>query len=165
MFPEPLHPAVVHFPLVLALLLPVVAVVALWAVRLGAVPARAWAAPLAVAVALAASAWVAVRTGGAEEDRVEAVVAESVIHEHEEAAERFLVLSSVVMLLTVAGLMRGTLGSAARGLTVAGALVVAVAGVQVGAAGGELVYRHNAASVYASPGAALQVLDREDHDD
>ena len=148
MLPDPLHPAVIHFPLVLGLLLPLFAVGAAWAIRRGADAPRAWAIPLLMAAALAASAFVALRTGEAEEDRVEAVVSEAVLHEHEEAAERFLVLTGVLLLVAAAGVVRGTLGQAARVLTVAGSLGVAAAGIQVGAAGGELVYRHNAASAY-----------------
>ncbi len=145
MLPDPLHPAVVHFPLVLVFLLPLFALGAGWAIRRGAAVRWTWAIPLLMAAGLAGSAYVALRTGGAEEERVEGVVSESVLHEHEEAAERFLVLSGVLLLVAAAGLAPGNLGQAARLLTVVGSLGVAVAGVQVGAAGGELVYRHNAA--------------------
>jgi hypothetical protein len=114
-----------------------------------------------MSAALAASAFVALRTGEAEEDRVEAVVSEAVLHEHEEAAERFLVLSGVLLLVATAGLVRGDVGRAARFITLVGSLGVAGAGVQVGAAGGDLVYRHNAASAYANPTAAAPEPDRE----
>ena len=63
MLPNPLHPAVVHFPLVLAFLLPIFAIGAIWAIGRGARPRRAWSIPLAVALSLAASAWAAVETG------------------------------------------------------------------------------------------------------
>jgi uncharacterized membrane protein len=148
MLPEPLHPAVVHFPMVLVVLLPLVALVALWAIRRGARPGRAWLAPLAVAAALTLSAWLAIRTGEAEEERVEAVVSEQVLHEHEEAAERFLVLSGVLLLVTGVGLLRNTFGTSARVLATAGAFGLILAGVQVGSAGGDLVYSHGAASAY-----------------
>ena len=59
----PLHPLVVHFPIVLAVLLPISAAVALWAIRKGTTPRRAWAVPVIMAVALALSALVAVKTG------------------------------------------------------------------------------------------------------
>lgn len=36
MLPNPLHPSIVHFPVVLAFLLPLFAAGALWAIRLGA---------------------------------------------------------------------------------------------------------------------------------
>ena len=86
MLPDPLHPAVVHFPIVLVILLPIFALGALWAIRRGASARLAWAMPLAVAAALAASAWFAVETGEGQEERVESVLSESVLHEHEEAA-------------------------------------------------------------------------------
>ena len=93
MIPNPLHAAVVHFPIVLMVLMPIVAMVALWTIRRGAVPRKAWVVPVATAAALTLSSWGAVETGEREEEKVEAVVAESALHGHEEAAERFLLLS------------------------------------------------------------------------
>lgn len=154
MLPNPLHPAVVHFPLVLVILLPIFAAGALWVIHRGGHVRRSWAIPLLLSAALAGSAYLALQTGEAEEERVEAVVSEASLHEHEEAAERFLVLTGVLLLIAAAGLASGHLGRAARLLTVFGSVGVAVAGVQVGAAGGDLVYRQNAASVYADPAAA-----------
>lgn len=165
MIPDPLHPAVVHFPIVFAVLLPIVVGVALWAIRRGARPARAWAIPLALAAALLLSAFVAIRTGEAEEDRVENLVGESVIHEHEEAAERFLVVSAVVLVVAAFGLLRGNLGTAARLLTTAGSIVVLATGVLVGKAGGELVYEHGAAGAYAQDGPVTPTRDARELDD
>jgi uncharacterized membrane protein len=168
MIPTPLHPAVVHFPIVFATLLPFVALLGLWAVRRGISPLRAWAIPAALALALTASAWVALETGEAEEDRVEAYVGEAAIHTHEEAAERFLLVAGVLALVAGAGLLSGTVGSAARLVATAGSVLVLVAGVQVGAAGGELVYEHGAAQAYvaSSSSGALGAggLQREDED-
>ena len=144
----PLHPLVVHFPIVLSVLLPISALVALWAIRRGTTARWAWALPVAVAAALTLSAWIATETGEQEEDRVERVVAERVIHGHEEAAERFLVLSGVLLLVAAVGLVPRTVGEAARILTAVGAVGLLAAGVQVGHSGGELVYRHGAASAY-----------------
>lgn len=151
MFGIPLHPLVVHFPIVLAVLLPISVVVALWAIRKGATPRRVWSVPLAIAAAMTLSAWVATQTGESQEDRVERVVPRGALHGHEESAERFLVLSGVLVLVAAAGLAPGTVGRAARLVTVAGAVGVVVAGVQVGHSGGMLVYRDGAASAYASP--------------
>ncbi len=149
MLPNPLHPAVVHFPLVLAVLLPLFAAAAFWLTRRAERPHRIWMVPLLVAAGLAGSAFLALKTGEADEERVESVVSEAVLHAHEEAAERFLVLSGVLLLIAGVGLLRGDLGRAARGLTVVGSLGVALAAVQVGEAGGDLVYGHNAARVYS----------------
>jgi uncharacterized membrane protein len=148
MLPEPLHPAVVHFPVVLAVLMPIVAVVTLVAIRRGARPTRAWAIMVAMAAALTLSAWLALRTGEAEEERVEAVVAESVLHEHEEAAERFMTLSAIVLVAAGLGLFGGAVGKVARGVAAAGTVAILVAGIRVGAAGGALVYEHGAAQAY-----------------
>lgn len=154
MLPDPLHPAVVHFPIVLAVLLPIFALGALWAIRRGTRPARVWALPFALAAALVASAWVALETGEQEEERVEGVVGEALLHEHEEAGEQFVVLSGLVLIVAGVGLLGGTVGSAGRLLATAGSLGVLVMGIAVGKAGGELVYRHGAATPYVTAASA-----------
>lgn len=169
MFGIPLHPLVVHFPVVLAVLLPISALVALWAIGRGTTARRAWAVPLSLAAALTLGSFVATRTGEQEEDRVERVVPEGALHDHEEAGERLLVLSGVLLLVTVVGLARNTVGRAARLVSTVGALGLVAAAVQVGHSGGSLVYRHGAASAYSTDSAAValrgSVSGREDDDD
>ena len=148
MLPDPLHPAVVHFPIVLVVLLPLIATGALWAIRRGARPGKAWAIPIGVAAALTLSSWVAVETGERDEEKVEPVVAESSLHQHEEHAERFLALSGVLLVITAAGLLRGVPGQAARLGATVGAFGLLALGAQVGHSGGNLVYRDGAASAY-----------------
>lgn len=155
MLPDPLHPAIVHFPVVLVMLLPIFAVATLWAIRRGASPVRAWAVPVALAAALAGSAWLATETGQAQEDRVERVVGEQPIHAHEENAERFLVLSGVLLLVAGAGLLGGRIGRVSRVAATVGAFGLVIAGIQVGTTGGELVYRHGAARAYVTAGAGV----------
>lgn len=154
MLPDPLHPAVVHFPIVLAVLLPIFAVGALIAIHRGVPALKAWAIPVALAAALAGSAWLAVETGENEEDRVEAVVEEAPLHDHEEAGEQLLLISVVLLLVAAGGLYHGTAGAAARYVATLGALAALYVGVQVGQLGGELVYVHNAGSAYVSEGAS-----------
>lgn len=144
----PLHPVVVHFPIVLAVLLPISAAWALWAIRKGTTPRRAWSVPAAMAVALAVSALVAVKTGEAQDERVERVVAEQPLESHEEAAETFLALSSGLALLVAIGLARGRVGGLARGLGTAGAVGLVGLAAYVGHSGGKLVYQYGAASAY-----------------
>ncbi|MEO8624314.1 MAG: hypothetical protein ABI625_24750, partial [bacterium] len=69
--PEPLHPAVVHLPIALTLLLLPFAVGALWAIRRGATPLRAWGIAAALSALLTFSSWVAVETGEQTAERVE----------------------------------------------------------------------------------------------
>ena len=160
MLPDPLHPAVVHFPIVLAVLLPVGVLGALFAVRRGASLRATWAVPVALALALTGSAWVSMETGEAQEDLVEAVVPETAIHTHEERAERFLVLSGALFVVLAVGFAGGVVGSSARAVGAVASVLLLVPAAQVGASGGELVYEHGAASVYVTPGGpAARELD------
>jgi uncharacterized membrane protein len=159
MLPDPLHPAVVHFPIVLMFLLPLVALAAIWYRRRHPENRGAWMLTTGLAAALALSAWVAVETGEGDEERVERVVSEAPLKEHEEAAERFLYLSAGVLVIAAAGLLRGRVGSAAQVAATVGAFGLVVAGALVGHSGGELVYRHGAAAAYSAGagGAARDV--------
>jgi hypothetical protein len=156
MLPAPLHPAIVHFPVVLAFLLPLFAGGALWAIRRGARPLRAWAIPLAVAAGLAASVWAAVETGAAQAEVVQSVVPDRPLDTHEEAAELFLTLSGVLLLVTGAGLAPGLLGRSARLLATAGAVALVAGAARVGHTGGELVYRYGAAAAYSPDSGASE---------
>jgi uncharacterized membrane protein len=148
MLPEPLHPAVVHLPIALAVLSPLAAIGALVAIRAGWLPRRVWVAVVALHALLAGSAWLAVETGEAQEETVERVVHERFIESHEEGAERFLAVVAVAALVSAAGLLAGRLGALGRVATAAAGAAVFAAAVAVGHSGGELVYRHGAASAY-----------------
>jgi|SoiMethySBSTD1v2_1073268.scaffolds.fasta_scaffold157961_2 hypothetical protein len=153
MLPNPLHPAIVHFPIVLAFLLPLIAAVGIWQIHRGTNPRRAWIAPLVAAVMLAASAWAAVETGEDQDERVERVVASKPLSAHEEMAETFLAGAAVLVLIASVGLVGGGIGRAARIVTAAGAGALLVAAARVGHSGGELVYRYGAAGAYTgNPG-------------
>ena len=160
MLPNPLHPAIVHFPVVLAFLLPISAVAAIWTIRKGARVTRAWAVPLAIAAALTLSSWAATETGEAQEEKVEKVVAEAPFEAHEEAAELFMTGSAAILLLTAGGLARGITGRIGRVAATAGALVLVAGGAYVGHTGGELVYQYGAASAYAPAGGAAPTESR-----
>jgi uncharacterized membrane protein len=150
MLPDPLHPAIVHLPIALALLVPVVALFALAAARLGFLPVRGWAFVVLLQGLLVGSAWVAMETGEDQEERVEKVVAERHIEDHEERAERLLIAAGVALLVIGAGLAPGRAGVLARPLGFALSLGVAALAADVGHSGGLLVYEHGAASAYTS---------------
>jgi uncharacterized membrane protein len=170
--PEPLHPAVVHFPIVLAVFLPFVAALAMWRLHDGA-PLRRWRVVAAMAVLLFAAAFVTMRTGHAEEERVEDVLAsEEPLNAHEEAADLLVVVSGMVAALALVGFVPGLVGRGARWLTVIGAVAALGAAVRVGDLGGKLVYQHGAAAAYfvqpaqgsATPAAPDSAAEAEDED-
>ena len=87
MFDLPLHPIAVHFPIVLGVILPVLALVIWWAIKKEYLQQKAWVLVVFLALAYGVSSFVAVELGKEDEDKVEKVVSEKVIEEHEEAGE------------------------------------------------------------------------------
>ena len=154
MLPNPLHPSIVHFPIVLMFLAPLASIVALWLIRRGTDARRAWRLPVIVAIALAASAWASTASGDQQSERVERVIGEQPIETHEESADLFFSLTGALVVVAVAGLARGVVGRSARVLSTLLALVIVGAGVRVGHTGGQLVYRYGAANAYTQGGAA-----------
>jgi uncharacterized membrane protein len=166
MIPDPLHPAVVHLPIALAILIPGLAILGVYLIRRRLVPAHTWGLLVLLQALLVGSGWMALETGEDQEDRVEQIVAERHIETHEEAAERFMVFAGLGLLAMGAGLLPSGTGAAARVAGSAAALVVLAAGVPVGHSGGELVYKHGAAGAYVDAAAGVPLAHTEwDHDD
>jgi uncharacterized membrane protein len=171
----PWHPLIVHLPLALALLMPLLAAAALLAWWRRWAPGRPlWAAVVALQALLLGAGLAAQRSGEQEEERVEAVVAADLIEQHEEAAEVFVIAAGVVLGFALTGLLvpgeRARRGVAL--VAAAGTVVVLGLAYRVGRAGGELVYVHGAASAYATGGNAAAggssgaiVEDGAEHDD
>jgi hypothetical protein len=107
---------------------------------------------IALQLALVGSGVVALRSGEQEEERVERVVAERLIEDHEEAAEAFVWAAGAILVLQVlAGMLaREALARGVAAAAVAGTLLVLFLGYRTGEAGGRLVYEHGAASAYTT---------------
>jgi uncharacterized membrane protein len=165
MFPDPLHPAVVHFPIVLAVLAPFFAAGTLWAIRKGARPRRAWSLTFAALGALVASSWVATETGEQQEERVEEVVSEQPLESHEEAAQLFLLTAAGVLGVAAIGFAGGRVGQIARIAGTAGSLALVGMGWNVGHSGGALVYQHGAASAYTGGAGRTLPGERESEEE
>lgn len=153
MIPDPLHPAVVHLPIALAVLLPLLVLFALWLGRNAdeVIPDKLraiWLPVVLLAFILSASSFAAQETGEDQEERVEEVVSEDAIESHEERAELFVWMSGLLFIASIAGLVPGATGRYGRYVTLLLAVVVLVLGVRVGSTGGDLVYTHGAAQVY-----------------
>jgi uncharacterized membrane protein len=150
----PLHPKLVHLPIALAVLMPLISTGLLLAWWRGALQRRTWILAIALQGLLVVSGVLASQTGEADEERAEQVVAEAAIEAHEAAAQTFVVASAAVLaIVLVAGVIRRE--SIARGfaaLGVVGTVVVLGLGYRVGDAGGRLVYEHGAATAFTSAG-------------
>ncbi len=149
------HPKLVHVPMALGVLMPVVAGALLLGWWRRWLPARAWTLAVLLQGVLVGAGVAALRTGEVEEDRVERIVPERYIEAHEEAAESFVWASGGVlglMLLALALSARRGAMTAATAATL-GTFAVAGLGYRTGHAGGELVYRHGAAQAYVQADA------------
>ena len=151
----PLHPVVVHLPLVIALLVPALAAGLTWASFRGRAGRRAWAIALALQAIVTGTALLAMRSGEGAEEAAEAVAPESALHAHEEAAEVFFFGTIAVLVGLGATVALKPRWSRWAGLAVTGgALAVALLGERVGHAGGTLVYQHGAGVTVTEPGPA-----------
>ena len=141
--PSPLHPAVVHFPIVLILLGSAVAVTAAFT--------RRWHLP-GIAAALfvlgAVGSVVATQTGEREGELVgETPAIEAILNQHENWAERTQFAAILVAMLAVGAVVASRWPGAAHALSVAtaaGALAAALCVAETGHYGGQLVFRHGA---------------------
>ncbi len=155
----PLHPAIVHLPLGLAFVAPVVAVILL-GLALGGKLARTHVLiAVALQFILVASAVVALQTGEQAEDRAERVVNERFIEEHEHRAQAFTIVAGATLAVFLGALaLANRPGSARVALAIAVAMTLGVAGfgMRAGHAGGELVYVHGAASAWSGSASATK---------
>jgi len=154
------HPKVVHLPMALAVLMPLIAGGALFAWWRGWLDRRAWVGVVLLQAVLLGSGVVAMNTGEQEEDHVEEVVAEQHVEAHEEAAEFFVWASAAVLVLMALplALPEGRTRRAAALGACLGTLIVSGFGYNVGQAGGKLVYQYGAAQAYVSNGGAADVV-------
>lgn len=169
----PLHPLVVHFPIVFAVLMPLLGGALLFALARNWVSKRTWALVTLGHLVLLGSGFLALRSGEADAHVVEKRIPEAVIEAHEEAGEAFVLGSAATLVLAVVPLVlrNRRLAHWMAAATVAGSLVVLGLGVRVGKLGGELVYQHGAGSAFtkaaslAGPGAPrISNLGKESHD-
>jgi uncharacterized membrane protein len=152
--PDPLHPALVHFPIVLILLGTAVGVVSVFL--------RRWHLPWLAAGLLSAGAlgaFAATWSGGNDAEMAGKLASrtEQILEEHEEWGERARNLAIAAALLALASATTMRLSKTSRGLAVAAALVALASSYSVAEAGhygGLLVYK-NGLGVNTAAGANL----------
>jgi len=156
---------VVHLPIALAVLVPLFALPSAFLIRRKILSPRSWRAIVLLQALLVASAWIALEIGEREAERVERVVAERHIEDHAEAAERFLLIASVALVASAAGLLPRRLGALGRIVGAFATLAVLAAAVSVGHRGSQLVYRYGAAAAYVEAPEASGAAHRVEHFD
>jgi uncharacterized membrane protein len=177
MFDLPLHPIVVHFPIVLGTLLPLLAILLVWAIKKWQWTPKVWALVSAVALVYTLSATGAVLLGEEDEEKVEKVVSEEVIEAHEEAGELIPWIAGTLFLVSLGGFTVRYSKQAKVAMIVLSLVAVAPL-INAGHTGGELVYEHGAAVAHLSPehkaaiqsGTILELHEKSggekgDHDD
>lgn len=142
--PDPLHPAIVHFPIVLIVLGALAACVAVF-VRKGNLP---WFAAVLLVLG-AAGAWIAKETGESDGGLLESVPPqmETLVDAHEEWAEKTLIASMITAVLAVGAAALVRFPRLARSLAVMAAVSAGVAAwavYQTGHRGGALVFKNGA---------------------
>jgi uncharacterized membrane protein len=155
----PFHPIVVHFPLALTFIMPVLIIVFALMIKMNKMQPQTWLIIIGLQLAVVISGYVALESGEAEEDKVEKVVGKKLIHEHEEAAEIFVGSTVLVLVLSIAVFfIRKDIGFAIK-LGISGlGLISCYLAYQTGHLGGELVYEHGAASAYIEEHEAQGIL-------
>ena len=156
LLPSPLHPLVVHFPVVLASFLPFLALLAMIAIMRGVAPRTAWGLVTVAAALLFVGSFVAVWSGEREEEAVEKVIDHDLIEEHEEGGERMRLLAGIAVVVFAIGMGGGGFGRIARPVGFLVSVAILIQAIQTGHNGAELVYKHGAASAYVEgqPGGA-----------
>ena len=166
----PIHPSIVHLPIALSVLMPLLAMGLLVAWWRDWLPRRVWIIGLLMQALLVGSSWAALETGEADEERVEKVLAnEDPLDAHEEAAEVFFFAAIGVLTVFAASafMPNAGLGRSLATLATVGTFVVAGLAYRVGHAGGRLVYQEGAAQAYtgSTAGAAPVPSMTRPHDD
>jgi hypothetical protein len=161
----PLHPKLVHLPIALAVLMPLVLLGLGLAIHRAWLPTRTWILA-AILQALLLGGGVAARwSGERDEDRVEDRVPEAALEAHERAASLFLIGAGGTLVLVVAAGVTRRRGPALAlmGIGWAASLGVLGLGFRVGEAGGRLVYGPGGAA--ASSGVAPEAGALRESDD
>jgi uncharacterized membrane protein len=146
----PLHPAIVHFPIALAFILPVLILVFSLMIKKNKMAPQAWFIIIGLQLLTTVTGYVSLESGEEAEDVVEKVLDKKLIHEHEERAEIFVGSTVIALVLsTAAFFLRKEFQFILKLVVFVLSLVSSFLAYRTGHSGGELVYRYGAASAYA----------------
>ena len=145
----PLHPMIVHFPLAITFLLPILIFLFVWFIKNKKMDKSSWLVIIFLQLSVVVTGYIAIETGENEEERVEKVVEKKLIHEHEDASKVFLGSVVLVLVLSIGAYFVAPQISIPLKLGIGVlSLVSCFLALRAGQLGGELVYTHGAASAY-----------------
>lgn len=151
MFNIPLHPAIVHIPIALAMLMPLFIIVIWFSIHKKLLPAKSWGLIVGLQALLFFSSFLALETGEMEEEKVEKIIPESIIEHHEQMAKIFVGFSGGIAFIMLIGTFLPSRFKKTSRITslilASGNLILCI---WLGHSGGELVYRYDAASIYTN---------------
>ena len=145
----PFHAMIIHFPLALTFIMPLLILVFAFMLRSNKMSHKAWLIIIGLQIMTTVTGYIALDSGEDEEQMVEKVVNKKFIHEHEEAAEIFVGATVVALVLSIAAFFLKTeLQFLAQMLVCLVSLISCYLAYNTGNLGGGLVYSHGAASAY-----------------
>lgn len=145
----PVHPLIVHIPMVITFIMPVLIMAFALMIKKGKMFPKGWLVIIGLQMAVVISGYISLETGETEEDRVEKVVSKKFIHEHEEAAEIFVGVSVLALVLSIGVFFLKKESAFPIHMVIVGlSLISGFLAYRTGELGGELVYVHGAADAY-----------------
>jgi uncharacterized membrane protein len=145
----PFHPIIVHFPLALTFVLPLLILIFAMMIKKNKMSHQAWLIIIGLQVLTTATGYVALESGEEAEEVAERVVNKKLIHEHEERAEVFVGSTVIALVISVAAFfLRKEIQFLVKLAVCLISLLSCFLAYRTGESGGELVYRYGAASAY-----------------
>ncbi len=146
----PLHPTIVHLPIVLTFLLPILILIFAWSIRAGKMSKELWLVLIGFQILVTGTGYLSLETGETDEEKVSAVVGKKIIHEHEESAEVFVGTTVVALAASIAvWFLQPGLQNKARFIVALISLLPVFFAWRTGILGGEIVYKHGGGSAHA----------------
>lgn len=146
----PLHPAIVHLPIALTFILPVLILIFAWAIKAGKMSKEMWLVIVGLQVLVTVSGYVSLETGETDEEKVGVIVGKELIHHHEESAEIFTGMTVISLAAgIVVWFLQPAIQDKARFAVVLISLLPVFFAFRTGKMGGEIVYRFGGGSAHA----------------
>ncbi len=149
----PLHPVVVHFPIVLSVIVLVLSLIFIISFYRYGFRRSFWIILVSMQFGMLASSVVSVKLGEKDEERVENSANESVLHDHEEWGEKIPIVAFVAMVLSLLPFFLKKRSILLVSLYCLLACVQLAFVFKAGHTGGRLVYEGGAACVYQTSGS------------